>query len=65
MIFEYKTNNEHYQNITIKGVRESRGTRKDTKQEVVNSKLTNFAPCETFHSLRSELKEVAPESMWD
>ena len=38
---------------------------RETKQEVANSKLTNFTPCETFHPLRLELKEVAPESMWD
>ena len=38
---------------------------RETKQEVANLKLTNFSPSETFHLLRSELKEFTPQSIWD
>ena len=38
---------------------------RETKQEVASLKLTNLTPCETFHLLRSQLNEAAPESMWD
>ena len=36
---------------------------RETQQEAVRLKLTNFVACETFHPLRSELKEVAPKNV--
>ena len=53
--------------MKIKSVRERQGTSttKGNKTRSIQFKLTYFSPCETFHLLRSELNDVAPESMWD